>query len=427
MKVNLIIFQNDLRFHDNQAFYEACNNSNKLLVIYILEDKLFTSTQWGFPRASSSRLFFLYQTLEDLNQSFLEQNAHLNILKGNWQKILNDIKNNHEIEKIFLNNESASEEESNINLLKGIFSNSQIQVFRDNSLIQFENLDLKEYEIPNSFSKFRKIIEEDITNKKDKADIQKYKIPATIKLDFPYIEDISILQNKLNYEPDPRTAFPFNGGESSGVARLHYYLEESHRIDNYKETRNNLLGCDFSSKLSAWLANGSLSVRYTYEAIENYEQENKKNESTYWLKLELLWREFFRHLYRRYKNDFFLESGMNKLDQKFNNHFFDKWISAKTGNDFIDANMKELNSTGFMSNRGRQNVASYLIHNLKADWRAGASYFESKLIDYDAYSNWGNWQYIAGLGGTKEKHIFDIDFQRKKYDSHNLYVKQWDD
>jgi deoxyribodipyrimidine photo-lyase len=425
MKVNLLIFQNDLRLHDNQAFYEACKNSDELLVIYILDNKLFEITKWGFLRASESRLFFLYKSLEDLEQSFSEKNAHFNILKSNWQEVLNDIKNKYEVENIFLNNEISSEERNNIELTKKIFPNSAIKIFRDNSLIQFSNLGIDTSQFPNSFSGFRKLVENDITRIKDKPDIQQYEIPSSIKLNENYTQNINSLLQNLNYEPDPRTAFPFNGGESNGVARLHYYLEESKCIENYKETRNNLLGNDYSSKLSPWLANGSLSIRYAYQAIENYEKQIKQNQSTYWLKFELLWREFFRHLYMRHKEKFFHSNGINNLETDYNNKFLDEWISANTGNDFIDANMKELNSTGFMSNRGRQNVASYLIHNLQADWRAGASYFESKLIDYDVYSNWGNWQYIAGLGGTNEKHVFDIDFQRKKYDSHNLYVKQW--
>jgi deoxyribodipyrimidine photo-lyase len=423
LKINLLIFQNDLRLHDNRAFYEACKKSQKLLVIYILEDKLFEDTKWNFPRASSSRLYFLYQSLEDLELSFVDRDSYLNIIKGSWREILTNLKLKYDFEKVFLNDEISAEEKQNINLVKELFVNAEVEIYRDNSLIQFKNLEIEADQFPSSFTKFSNLAQKSMSRKRDFPYIKEYSIPTTIQLDNRI--KISSLLSNLNYEPDPRTSFPFNGGESSGVARLHYYLEESQAIDNYKETRNGLLGSDYSSKLSPWFANGSLSMRYAYQAVENYEQEYTKNKSTYWLKFEFLWREFFRHLYRRFEEDFFLKKGMNQIDFDFDNEKLNDWILANTGSDFIDANMKELNLTGFMSNRGRQNVSSYLIHDLKVDWRAGASYFESKLIDYDVYSNWGNWQYIAGLGATNQPHVFDIDFQRKRYDADSKYVFHW--
>jgi deoxyribodipyrimidine photo-lyase len=111
---------------------------------------------------------------------------------------------------------------------------------------------------------------------------------------------------------------------------------------------------------------------------------------------------------------------------KFNSVLFQKWIDGKTGNDFVDANMVELKQTGFMSNRGRQNVASYLCHDLNIDWRYGAAYFEEQLIDYDVSSNWCNWAYIAGVGNNpRGKSVFNIEKQANDYDRDKSYRKLW--
>jgi len=105
---------------------------------------------------------------------------------------------------------------------------------------------------------------------------------------------------------------------------------------------------------------------------------------------------------------------------------FDLWAIGKTGVPFVDANMRELTATGWMSNRGRQNVASFLVRDLKVNWQMGAEYFESQLIDYDTCSNWGNWNYVAGVGSDpREDRYFNILTQAKNYDPLGDYVRLW--
>jgi deoxyribodipyrimidine photo-lyase len=111
---------------------------------------------------------------------------------------------------------------------------------------------------------------------------------------------------------------------------------------------------------------------------------------------------------------------------KHHSGWFEKWKNGNTGIDFVDANMIELKLTGFMSNRGRQNVASYLCHNLKLDWRYGAAYFEEQLIDYDVCSNWGNWMYVAGVGNDpRENRVFNMEKQAAMYDHDQSYRNLW--
>jgi deoxyribodipyrimidine photo-lyase len=132
---------------------------------------------------------------------------------------------------------------------------------------------------------------------------------------------------------------------------------------------------------------------------------------------------------KKHQHAFFrLEGFKGKVPEikKLDKSVLKNWLDGKTGNDFIDANMLELKLTGFMSNRGRQNVASYFCHEMQFDWRIGAAYFEEQLIDYDVSSNWGNWAYIAGVGNDpKEKRVFNIEKQAKEYDSAGAYRKYW--
>jgi len=222
---------------------------------------------------------------------------------------------------------------------------------------------------------------------------------------------------------DGRAAIKPQGGESKGLERLKHYFFESKNISQYKETRNGLVGSDYSSKFSFWLAHGCLSPRRVYQELKSYEAQFSANESTYWLYFELLWREFFRLNAAKKEASFF------KMPQSFHSPVdaqFEKWRQGNTGQPFIDANMKELLLTGFMSNRGRQNVASYLINNLQGDWRLGAAWFESALIDYDVYSNYGNWTYLAGNGNDpRGQRSFNIDSQQERYDPDGDFVNLW--
>ena len=196
-----------------------------------------------------------------------------------------------------------------------------------------------------------------------------------------------------------------------------------------KETRDELLGRDYSTKFSIHLSKGTLSPKLIYDELKRYESEVENNKSTYWLFFELLWRDFFRFIGKKHGNKIFCADGIKgKSELKLfdNKTLFEKWANAETGIPFIDANMRELNATGFMSNRGRQNVASFLVKDMKINWCWGAEYFESLLIDYDPCSNYGNWNYIAGVGADKrEDRYFNIPLQAKKYDPHGEYIRHW--
>jgi deoxyribodipyrimidine photo-lyase len=192
------------------------------------------------------------------------------------------------------------------------------------------------------------------------------------------------------------------GGEKAALRRLHHYVTEGRgRLSVYKETRNGMLGADYSSKFSVYLAMGNISGRQVLHAVKEFEGSSGiADQNTYWLIFELLWRDYMRLYSLKYGRKMFYlggmqgEQGRKKYPWGHDDTLLAKWREGKTGWPIIDANMRELKHTGFMSNRGRQIVASFLVRDLKQDWRHGAEWFESRLLDHDVASNWGNWQYV---------------------------------
>jgi len=234
----------------------------------------------------------------------------------------------------------------------------------------------------------------------------------------------------------PDGVLPFEGGESAALARVRYYVWESEKIATYFETRNGMLGGDYSSKLAPWLAHGCVSPRQVVAEVRKFELQRVENKSTYWLIFELIWRDFFKFFALKHGNAIFFSEGTAGGKMGGSGYkggagpwrddpaALAAWKAGKTGYPLVDANMRELAATGFMSNRGRQNVASWLALDAGVDWRLGAEWFENKLLDYDCSANWGNWVAAAGMtGGRVNK--FNIAKQTKDYDPEGEYIKYW--
>jgi deoxyribodipyrimidine photo-lyase len=292
-------------------------------------------------------------------------------------------------------------------------------------MIDFEKIPFAIEQLPGSFSSFRKKVEKQLTISPSIS------IPEKI----PCLDSLEIepcRNDRVNIKADHRSALRFHGGATSALKRLDEYIWMSGSIAKYKETRNGLIGSNYSSKFSAWLAQGCLSPQFVYRHIRRYEDEVVKNESTYWLIFELLWRDYFYLSAAKHGAAIFKAGGIKNIEYRGSQDHvvFNKWCDGITGEPFIDANMRELKLTGFMSNRGRQNVASYLIHEMALDWRLGARWFEHCLIDYDVASNYGNWNYLAGNGHdprseSRGQRHFNIEKQAAMYDPDGRFRALW--
>lgn len=427
----IVWFRLDLRLHDNEALQDAMRNAYEVIPVFVFDDRIFKDkTSFGFPKTGKYRAKFILESVADLRQSLRKLNSDLIIRVGNAEEILFDLAKASKTSWIFCNRERTQEEvRIQDTLEQKLWSIGQEMRYNRGKMLYYTaDLPFPIQHTPDVFTQFRKEVERIVPVREPLARPNQTFNPLSIDLEpgeIPSLEDFG----HQDFEPDPRAVLNFKGGETEGLKRLQYYLWETNIVKDYKESRNGLLGGDYSSKFSPWLSQGCISPKMVYHELKKYEQERGANESTYWLFFELLWRDFFRFMGKKYGNKIFQKGGTRgQIDPKWveDTALLKRWTEGKTGIPFIDANMLELKNTGFMSNRGRQNVASYLSKDLNLNWQMGAEYFESMLIDYDVCSNWGNWNYIAGVGSDpREDRYFNIETQAKRYDPEGTYVKHW--
>jgi len=425
----IVWFRQDLRLHDNEALCEAIRQAKEVIPVYVLDERqIYEKTSFGFAKTGLFRLKFLLESLSDLRKNLNILGSDLIIRIGLTEKILIGLAEQTKASAILCNRERTDEEvKIQDNLEKLLWQEGrELIYYRGKMLYHTADLPFPVSHTPDVFTQFRKEVERIVPVRKPFPAPSKMFHPLSVQVE---PGDLPSLNNLGFEEVDNLKLSGFQGGETAALSRLNEYLWINERILTYKETRNGLLGREFSSRFSPWLAMGCISPKKIYHEIRRFEKERKSNESTYWLIFELLWRDFFRLMGKKYKNKIFHLGGPRELKNiKFKNDFlvFQKWADGETGVPFIDANMKELNQTGFMSNRGRQVVASFLTKELKINWLMGAEYFESYLIDYDVCSNYGNWNYIAGVGSDpREDRIFNVQTQSQKYDAEGSYVKHW--
>ena len=420
---NLVWFRSNLRVEDNTSLSKAIRDSSRVIGYINIDPTIFKLSNYGFKKTEKFRTKFLLESIQDLKKQLNGINISLIITNQDFETSINSIIEKYNIRSIYMQKEWTRDELAEEKQIP-----KHINLIKDFDQFLYSPESVKEvYEnIPRGFSNFRKKCEKYLNieyplqipkplDKKNNID-DVYSIPTLNDLGF---EEFRVHKDSV---------FKFLGGETSAKERVYEYFFETKRISKYKLTRNKLLGKDYSSKLSSWLANGSISVRYVYMQIKKYEEEIEKNESTYWLFFELIWRDFFKYVSMQHKDKFFSKSGIygNSKDWSNNRELINSWINGETNEPFVNANMKELSQTGFMSNRGRQNVANYLTKELKIDWRIGAEYFESLLIDYDVHSNYGNWLYNAGIGNDSMPfRKFNPKLQSERYDPNKEYEKLW--
>ena len=422
MRKSIYWFRKNLRLRDNPSLFNAINDNDEIIFIYIIDLQTYNPNGLDIHEIGDFRKKFMMESVLDLEKNLKSKKIHLHVFEGDKFKILEEIRSSHGIDTIYCSKEVGWYEEEDEKKL--IDKNFELIMSEDPHLIEERELPFNLDNLPLIFTPFRKKVEKNSKIRNEIKELPTIK-KAIVSTDLKFLSKIEV-NNIINHS---NTAYPFEGGERNALERLKSYLWESHNIAKYKETRNGLIGTEYSSKFSAYLSTGSISPVTIYHEIKKFEREVKKNSSTYWLIFELMWREFFRYVTKKGKKNIFMINGINGniFNRNFNSDIdlFKKWCDGETGQEFIDANMVELNTTGFMSNRGRQNVASYLINDLDLNWIWGAAYFESKLIDYDVASNWCNWMYMAGVGNNVRNWAFNPTKQSDMYDKAGKFRSLW--
>eukprot|EP01023_Acetabularia_acetabulum_P016121 TRINITY_DN17960_c0_g1_i2.p1 TRINITY_DN17960_c0_g1~~TRINITY_DN17960_c0_g1_i2.p1 ORF type:complete len:554 (-),score=105.99 TRINITY_DN17960_c0_g1_i2:301-1962(-) len=450
----ILWFKNDLRLHDNYTVQQAVKSvkegsAHEVLPLYCFDPRFFGTNiidrktgMKGEPKMGPYRAQFLLESVIDLKQNLRNIGSDLLIQIGKPELIIPQYMQESSRETLVLCQDEPTYEEQLVDkkVQRAVGGQGRLQTVWGWTLYHLDDLPLQPglKDMPNVFTPFRNIAEDRCRPRKLVAAPTSNDLPLpasipTSEFDFiPQWEDLP-LDPKVKSNPPaptPKSAMHeyggFKGGESQALERLDYYLWKEDLIAQYFNTRNGMLGDKYSTKFSPWLAHGCLSPRKIYHEIQKYEATRAKNKSTYWVVFELIWRDFFKFFSVKHGSKIFWEGGTIDSYQGWNSdiELFQRWKDGMTGMPLVDANMREFKATGFMSNRGRQNVASYLVLDLGIDWRLGADWFEHICIDYDTSSNWGNWVAAAGLtGGRVNK--FNITKQSKDYDADGSYVRHW--
>ena len=421
-KTILVWFRNDLRVQDNEVLTEAVNKADNVLPVYCFDPFYYRNTSFGTRKTGNFRARFINESVADLRQSIKNLGGELLIRVGDPAVIIPELAQQYQVSEVYHHREVAFEE-------TGISAKVEAALWKHklnlkhiigHTLYNKEDLPFPIKDIPDAFATFRKKVERDSQVRRCAVSPQKIVTPEiTDAGEIPTLAELGLT------EPvdDERAVMRFIGGETEGLKRLHDFSKTGNQE---KATQ---VGTDFANTMSVWLSMGCISPRQIYWEVQQYEKANGSNAATHAIVLELLWRDYYRFMFKKHGDQFFQKEGFKGQappEAANQDELFEKWKTGQTGVPFIDAVMREINATGYSSIRGRYNAASFLAKDLQVNWTCGAAYFEEKLIDYSPATNWGNWASIAGVGNDpKENRAINVIKQAGEIDPKGQYVKLW--
>jgi deoxyribodipyrimidine photo-lyase len=397
--VNIFWFRRDLRIVDNCALFNALSSDKKILPIFIFDADILNK----LPK-DDSRVSFLHQELENIQEQLLKINSSLSVFHGKPKEIFKDLSEKYSIDTVFANHDYepyAIKRDLEINhFLES--KNSNFKTFKDQVIFERDE-----------------IVKKDGTAYKVYTPYSKKWLEVFQLQGIQFFPSEEKLENFIKNETVQFLSLEAIGFTPSSI-RVASYKVDATLIDTYEETRN-FPAKNSTSKLGTHLRFGTVSVR------KMVDKASKSNNITF-LK-ELIWREFFMqilwHFPHTTKKSF--KPQYDRILWRNNEEDFNAWCQGKTGYPLVDAGMRELNQTGFMHNRVRMLVGSFLCKHLLIDWRWGEAYFAKKLHDYEQASNVGNWQWVAGTGVDASPYfrIFNPTTQILKFDKKLEYINKW--
>lgn len=430
-KRGIVWFRQDLRLHDNEALHDAISSLDEVIPVYVFDERTFLgkTDRFGFPKTGKFRAQFIIESVRNLRDALQAIGSNLIIRVGKPEEEIFEIAQKVKTNWVFCNRERTPDEVYVQDTLEQkLWSIGQeIRFSRGKMLYYTADLPFPITHTPDSFSQFRKEVERYVPVREPLPAPEEMQ-PIMVRLeegDIPTLERFGHTPFKI----EERIGFQYQGGESAGLEHLHRYIWELETIQEYNHAHCGVSHDGHSSRFSAWLAQGCISPKMIYHHLKAYEQQHGAAESVQELSQALLMRDFLRLMVKKHGFKAFEKGGLSGVaDNRWRDdqRLLQCWVDGVTGVPFIDANMNEIAATGYMSNRGRKNVASFLVKDLMVNWQMGAEYFESVLIDYDVTSNWMNWNYAAGISAdSREDKHYNIISQAVKYDPKGEYVKKW--
>lgn len=413
-KLGLLCFYNDLRVADNPTLMQAASGCEKLICVYIQPPNDLLE---GYAIAPTIlRRQQLYQSLDALDRSLGALGQHIQAIADGSSEGLVALLERFNPCAVYRSEQANWRMQTRWNTIVERYPKTVFCEMTSHTLFESPALPFTIEHLPSSFSKFRRQVESLPIPEAIAAPVT---LPPPITTPDDWRQRFSSAEQELST--------PIEGGEPAAFRHTKGYFA-SNAAQSYKETRNALDGWENSTKFSLWLACGAISAREVVRQLRLHEAQQGANESTYWIYFELLWREYFQWYAHRHGDSISAFQGIatSTPNTSFYPQRFRKWCLGNTPYPIVNACMKQLNDSGYMSNRGRQLVASCLVHELALDWRYGAAYMAQNLLDYDFASNWGNWQYLAGVGSDPRGHRrFNLQKQSQTYDPDGRFIALW--
>lgn len=398
-EINIFWFRRDLRLEDNAGLFHALNEKLPVLPIFIFDEDILNK----LPK-NDSRVNFIHDTLSNINNQLKKHSSGIAIFHGKPIDIFTRLVNHYAVKTVFTNRDYEP-----------------YATERDNSISEF----LKSRNIAFKTFKDQVIFEKNDVVKNDGDPYVVYTPYSRKWLELFNADHVKpfnsagLLDNCLKSENLPFLSLSDIGFEPSPIKVANYQIDNS-LIDDYEATRN-FPAKDETSRVGPHLRFGTVSVRRLVE------KASIRQNQTY-LK-ELIWREFFMQILWHFPHTSHksFKPQYDRIEWRNNEEEFKKWCDGNTGYPLVDAGMRQLNETGFMHNRVRMLVGSFLCKHLLIDWRWGEAYFAEKLHDYEMASNVGNWQWVAGCGVDAAPYfrIFNPTTQIDKFDKEHKYINKW--
>lgn len=403
----LHIFRRDLRLQDNTALLEALKASESVIPCFILDKRQIEDNEYK----SDNCIQFMLHSLRELNNELNKKNSKLYVFYGIAEEVIANLCTQLNIKAIFINRDytpfSLNRDEKIAKICRD--AGIDLHTYADTLLYEPEEIvksDHKPYTIFTPF--FQKASQLYVPSPQKNVYINYYQKPIPL-------EDKHVFTRLL--QRNNPTIF-VKGGRTEAVS----LLKNIKNLANYEVTRN-IPALQGTTQLSAHNKFGTISIREFYATIV------KNGGISHLLIKELLWRDFFTHIAFHYPHVFghAFHKKYDNMDWSHNDNHFRAWCEGQTGFPIVDAGMRELNTTGYMHNRVRMIVASFLTKDLHIDWRLGEKYFAQKLVDYDPAVNNGNWQWAASTGCDAQPYfrIFNPWLQQQKFDPDCVYIKRW--
>jgi len=395
-KVSLFWFRRDLRLEDNVALYHALQSKYPVIPLFIFDTDILDS----LPK-NDARVGFIYESLQKINAKLKAIESSILIKKGTTTEVWKSLFQEYTVSEVFFNKDYEPYAIKRDLEIAALAKTNDAKCFSFKDQVIFEEMEIIKAD-GTPYTIYTPYKNKWLEKYKSMAPLQEYITLNYLfnfyksNFDFPTLEQI--------------------GFEENNIKVIRYKLTE---IANYHETRD-FPAIDSTSYLSPHLRFGTVSIR----KLVNWAV--RKNDV---FLSELIWREFFMQIlfcFPKVVNHNF-KSAYDGIQWRNNEEDFKRWCTGNTGYPMVDAGMRQLNETGYMHNRVRMVVASFLCKHLLVNWQWGEAYFAEKLLDYELSSNVGNWQWAAGTGCDAAPYfrVFNPDIQLKKFDEKGIYIRKW--